>query len=156
MKKLFGNIIFLSFSTIAFAQNLEPESHPTSELTLHNNAEPSLNGYNVAIEFMPVLIIGMFVLLITQVTKYILDNRIKNKIIDRGISEQLANSILDKSITNKKDDTIKWAFLLLGFSVGLTGVYYTTPLDIHSVAIIAFSIGISFLSYYYFLQKVNN
>ena len=148
MKKLFVSICSFASSTIVFGQGSTPKipTPPQHEMVHFANN-------NTAIEALQhVFPIILLVTLVILVTRYILDYRLRNKIIDRGISEQLASSLLEKSATDKKEDSIKWAFLLLGLSGGLIVTYYTMPLDIHSLAIIAFSIGVSFLSYYFFLK----
>lgn len=151
MIKLFVNNFERVSSTIAIKS--EFSKIPSSpKLILNGDSTHSLNEVNSITEFMPIFAIGLVLVLVIQVTKYILDNKLKNKIIDKGVSEQIAKSILERGVTDKKEDTIKWTFLLLGLSGGLMITYFTTPLDIHSLAIIAFSIGISFLSYYFFLK----
>lgn len=107
-------------------------------------------------EFMRVLavltVMVIIALFILTFLKYILESRLKNRIIEKGITENLATSILQ---TTKKDDklqTIKWFCLLASLGAGLMWVYYTLPLDIHSAAIMAFSLSLGFLGYY-FIQK---
>ncbi len=147
MKKLFVIIISIASSILVFGQDSTP--------TIPSSTQQSLEGNNnyALISFAPIFAIALVVILVIQVTRYILAHKLKNKIIDRGISEQLANSILEKSETDKKEDSIKWAILLLGVSGGLTAAYYTKPLDIHSIAIITFSIGLSYLAYYFYLRR---
>jgi hypothetical protein len=103
------------------------------------------------IAILTVMII--IVLFILTFLKYILESRLKNRIIDKGITENLATSILQ---TTKKDDklqTIKWFCLLAATGAGLMWVYYTLPLDIHSVAIMAFSLSLGYLGYYFILKQ---
>lgn len=101
-------------------------------------------------------VIGTFVIIalfILTFLRYILDNRLRHRIIDKGITEELAGSLLQ---TTKKDDklqTIKWVCLLAATGAGLMFVYYTLPLDIHSFAIMAFSISMGYLGYYFFLKQ---
>ena len=104
-------------------------------------------------------VISTFVLIavfILTFLKYILESRLKHRIIDKGITDQLATSILQ---TTKKDDklqTIKWACLLAATGAGLLAVYYTLPMDVHSFAIMAFSTSIGYLGYYFFLKQNQN
>jgi hypothetical protein len=146
MKKLFISIISIASSIIVFGQESTPNIPSSPQLSLDSEIDSALS-------LVPIFAIALVVILVIQVTRYILDHKLKNKIIDRGISEQLANSILEKSESDKKEDSIKWAFLLLGVSGGLTAAYYTKPLDVHSIAIITFSIGLSYLAYYFYLRR---
>jgi hypothetical protein len=99
-----------------------------------------------------VSVMVLIALFILTFLRYILDSRIKNRIIDKGISENLASSLLANT---KKDDrlqTLKWVCILAATGVGLLAVYYTLPLDFHSFAIMCFSISLGYLGYY-FVQK---
>lgn len=157
MKKLFLSIISFATSTIAFAQDSIPNlPAPPPHPNLDAEIAKSVTEINAIESLMPLFILAPFFIMIVQITKSILDYRLKNKIIDRGISEQLANSILQKSVTDKKDDSVKWAFLLLGLSGGLTVTYQTMPLNLHSLALMTFSIGLSYLAYFFYLRKKNN
>jgi hypothetical protein len=156
MKKLFISIISFASSTIVFGQDSIPKTPTPPLLCLDSDIDHSLNNISSIESFIPLFAITLIVMLVIQVTRYILDHKLKNKIIDRNISEQLASSILEKSVADKKDDSIKWAFLLLGLSGGLTVSYYTMPLHIHSFAIMTFSLGLSYLVYYFYLRRKNN
>lgn len=153
MKKLFVSIIGFTLSTIVFAQDPTPKTPIAPQISFDNNIHHSTFDDNLTQSLVPLFAISLVVMLLIQITRYILDYKLKNKIIDRNISEQLAASILVKSETDKKDDTIKWAFLLLGLSGGLTLTYYSKPLDIHSLAIMAFSLGLSYLAYFFYLRR---
>ncbi len=101
-----------------------------------------------------ILVVGMFMLFIINIIKRIFEHRLKNKIVDKGISENIAHSILDTGTTeDNKNANIKWFSILAGIGIGLIGVNYTQPLSFHSLAIMAFSISLSFLGYYFFTRK---
>lgn len=102
---------------------------------------------------VPIVIVGLLVFLIVSIFKYVLEYRLKNKIIDKGISEQLSASILQKNNSNINDETMKFAILLCGIGAGLIFTYYTKPLDIHSLAIMAFCIGFSYFAYFFYLKN---
>lgn len=155
MQKLFISIIIFASSTIVFGQDSIPKISTPPQISLDREIDQSANNTSSIEILMPLFVITLLVVLLVKLTRYILDHKLKNKIIDRGISEQLANSILEKSVSDKKVDSIKWAFLLFGVSGGLTLAYYTMPLDIHSIAIMAFSAGLSYLAYFFYLQKKN-
>jgi hypothetical protein len=156
MKKLFISVLSFASSTIVFGQDSIPKTPTPPQLSLDSDTDHSLNNISSIEIFMPLFAITIVVILIIQVTRYILDHKLKNKIIDRSISEQLASSILEKRVADKKDDSIKWAFLLLGLSSGLTVSYYTMPLHIHSLAIMTCSLGLSYLVYYFYLRRKDN
>ena len=100
-----------------------------------------------------VFVVGMFMYFIINVMKRIFEHRLKNKIVDKGISENIAQSILETKTSESKYANIKYFAILAGIGIGLTGVNYTQPLGFHSLAIMAFSISLSFLGYYFFTRN---
>jgi hypothetical protein len=78
---------------------------------------------------------------------------LKNKIVDKGISENLVASVLQTTTKQDGNLNIKWFSILAGIGAGLTIVNYTLPLGIHSLAIMFFSTAASFLGYYFFIKK---
>jgi hypothetical protein len=154
MKKNLLSIISFVSTTIVFAQDSTAKANSLSQQSIDYDIDNSFIGGSIE-SVLPIIAITLAVMLIIQVTKYILDHKLRNKIIDRTISEQLANSILQKSAADKKDESVKWSILLLSLSGGLTVAYHTMPLHIHSLAIMAFSAGISYLIYFFYLQKKN-
>jgi hypothetical protein len=100
-----------------------------------------------------IFVVALFMIFILTIIKRMLDHRLKNKIVEKGVSENVTASILQ---TNPKEDrniNIKWFAILTGIGMGLTIINYTLPLGIHSLAIIAFSIAASFLGYFLFLKQ---
>jgi len=101
-----------------------------------------------------IFVVGMFMYFIITIMKRIFEHRLKNKIVDKGISENIAHSILEtKTTEDNKYANVKWFAILAGIGMGLTGVNYTQPLGFHSLAIMAFSISLSFLGYYFFIRS---
>ena len=102
------------------------------------------------------LIFYLITVFILTIIKLILDHRLKMKMIDKGVSDKLAEQFLQP---NKKDDkirTIKWFFVLAGIGVGLTLTSIFLPVGVHSVAIMAFSLALSFIGYYKYLKRGQN
>jgi hypothetical protein len=94
---------------------------------------------------------ALFMIFILAIIRGIIEYRIKSKIVEKGIGENIASSILQTSPKENRNTNIKWFALLTGIGAGLTIIYYTLPLGIHSLAIMAFCIAASFLGYYFFL-----
>jgi len=149
MKKIFLAITGISLSMLTMAQE-----KADSNLIHQPNIETASSH-----DAIPFAIIGFFLLVgyfILKAVKLFFDTRLKNKIIDKGISEQLAVSILQNNSDDNKTEAIKWFFLLLGIGLGLSIIYKQLPLGIHSAAIMAFSIAASFLGYYLYLRYSKN
>lgn len=96
---------------------------------------------------------AMIIFFVITFLQRILDHRLRNKIVDKGIPEGLAGSLLKDKPRENIQSTIKWFCLLGSTGAGLFIVYYTMPLNIHSLAIMALSISIGFLGYYLFLKQ---
>ena len=100
-----------------------------------------------------IFVVILFMAFILAILKWILEHRLKNKIVDKGISENLVTSILQTTTKQDGNANIKWFTILAGIGAGLTIVNYTLPLGIHSLAIMFFSTAASFLGYYFFVKK---
>ena len=97
--------------------------------------------------------LGLFMWFILAIMKRLMDNKLKNKIVDKGVPDSIVASVLK---TNPKEDlnaNVKWFAILAGLGVALTAIHYTQPLGIHSLAIMAFCIAGSFLGYFLFLRQ---
>lgn len=103
-----------------------------------------------------ILVVVLFMLFILTILKRIFEYRLKNKIVDKGIPENVASSILQTKSREDRNINIKWFALLAGVGAGLTIIYFTLPLGIHSLAIMAFSIALSFLGYFFYLKQSGN
>lgn len=145
MKKLLTSIIIPLAAVQTFAQN-KPivDSNP-------NTVAPA----TVEI-ILPILFIISLAFMLVTLIKYFLEFRLKNKLIDRGMSEQLSAYLLSKNDKEKQNEVIKWAILFCGIGTGLILTYFTAPIDLHSLAIMAFSIGLSYLAYFFYLKKSNS
>ncbi len=114
------------------------------------DSEFDRNVFEACAVIFVMLAIMVFIL---AVIKKIMDYRLKNKIVDKGISENIASSILQTTPHEGINANIKWFAILAGIGAGLMLVNYTQPLGFHSVAIMAFSISLSFLGYYFFIRQ---
>ncbi len=115
-----------------------------------NSAHMNMEVFNVV---ATIFVVGLFMVFIMNFMKRVIDFRLKRKIIEKGIPENLVSSIMQ---TNPKEDrniNVKWFAILAGLGVALTIINYTQPLGIHSLAILAFCIAASFLGYYFFTKQ---
>ena len=97
--------------------------------------------------------VGLFMIFILAIIKRIMDYRIKHRIVEKGVPQNVASSILQTSPNENRNINIKWFAILSGIGLGLIIIYYTLPLNIHSLAIMAFCVAASFLGYYFFLKQ---
>lgn len=103
-----------------------------------------------------IFVIGIGLLFLLAILKRVLDFRLKNKIVERGIDQHVASSILQTGSGEDRNINIKWFAILAGLGSGLTLIHYTLPLGIHSLAIMAFCMAASFLGYFLFLKRTES
>lgn len=101
----------------------------------------------------PILFISFLVFMLISVIKYFLEFRLKNKMIDRGMTEQILTYSFNKNDDNKFDGVIKLAILFCGLGMGLAITYLAGPINILSLAIMSFSIGLSYFAYFFYLRN---
>lgn len=123
------------------------------DLNFGNNGVMNMEAFRI---ITATIVLILFMVFILNVLKRIFEYRLKNKIVNKGIPQDVASSILQTTEGNNKNAPVKWFALLAGLGVGLTIVNYTLPLGIHSLAIMSFSIAFSFLGYFVFLKKTNS
>lgn len=104
-------------------------------------------------EMLPLLFMGVLAYMLITAIRYFLNYRIKNKLIDRGMAEHLTSLLAAKDAEERKNDALKYAILFVGTGAGLLLAYFTAPLNLHSLAIMVLSIGLSYLLYYLLLKK---
>ncbi len=136
MKKTFLIIIALASTLVANAQN------------------DSISTIDKDIQVMigVLIVIALISFTILTIIKRWMEYRLKNKLIDNGLSENIINSILQDGTNRNKNSNIKWFAILAGVGTAFTIINYTLPLGIHSIAIMTFSVSASFLFYFFFLK----
>ena len=82
-----------------------------------------------------------------------MDNRLKARMIEKGVSDKVVEQLLQPDGKDVKGQAMKSFLLLSGIGLGLTIINFFLPIGIHSIAIMSFSIALSFLGYYYFLKR---
>lgn len=115
------------------------------------------DGTNVSTEVIgiPAVILVLYLVLtfILTITKSIMDNRLKAQMIEKGVSDKVVEQFLQPDSKDVKDQAMKSFLLLSGIGIGLTIISLFLPIGIHSIAIMTFSIALSYLCYYYFLKR---
>jgi hypothetical protein len=141
MKKI---ITTLTVLLAAFAVNAQDDKNPGRYMQIDDEV------FRISAS---IFVLSLFMIFILTILKRFFEYRLKNKIVDKGISENIASSILRTNVTDDRHINIKWFAILAGIGAGLTIINYTQPLGIHSLAIMAFSISLSFLGYYIFTRQ---
>lgn len=103
--------------------------------------------------FSMILVLYLFISLILGIMRTILEHRLKSKLVDKGVSEKIVDQFLQPTKRDSKTGAIKIFLVLFGLGTGLMIVNYTLPFGFHSVAVISFSIALSFLGYFWYLKQ---
>ena len=117
-------------------------------ITLSSEIDPDVYKLIVVI-FVIVLVMRFIVLILNKM----LDHKLKNKIIDQGVSKDLASSILQTETNSEKHNNIKWFAILIATGIGLFITDQYSPLGIHSFGIMTISVAIGFLAYSLYLNR---
>lgn len=101
------------------------------------------------------VLLGLFLITTFFLTLFrtYLDSKLKNKLIDKGASENVVTQLLQPLKKDSKLEPLKWFSILAGIGLGLALIDAFKPLGIHSLAIMSFSLAAGFLAYYFFSKK---
>jgi uncharacterized membrane protein YwzB len=92
---------------------------------------------------------------ILKVVKGIQDYRLKNKMLEKGLSEELVQQFLQPPDHENKNQTIRICFILAGIGIGLALTSFFKPDMIMSIALSSMTIAAGFLAYYIYLKKTD-
>lgn len=143
MKKsiITGIIMFVSFAAKA-----------QENFTFRQNEFPREFVNILAVIFVLYLVVTFLLNVLRSIQEY----RLKSKMVEKGVSENVVERFLQPTNRDVKSMAIKWFLILAGIGVGLTVISFSMPLGIHSLAIMAFSLALSFLGYFYFIKQSGN
>lgn len=104
-------------------------------------------------EIIIVILVGWIAAaIIMSFVKALLDNRLKYKMIEKGVTEETIQQVLSPDRTEAKHNSFKWFLLLMGISLGIfiSSVFQFGTI---SIGIILFTTSISFFIYYIYLKR---
>jgi hypothetical protein len=142
MKKIIIILVLLALHTFTFAYASD------DRIQLSNGALIPSSLVRTAIIVLLFSIVSSFLLTLVRM---IMDYRLKQKMIERGLLGIEADNLLNANRENR-EYAVKWCLLLVGAGIGLTAIS-TFPFGWLSVAVFAFSIALSFLTYQYYLKR---
>jgi hypothetical protein len=118
---------------------------------------PDGSSFSQQLVEIPATLIAVYLIswFLLSIIRGNLDYRLKSKMIDKGVNDKIAEQFLQPTQKDTRSQTMKYFLLLAGAGLGLTIVSYTLPLGIHSLAIMVFSLSLSFLGYYFFMKRLN-
>ncbi|HLX93124.1 MAG TPA: hypothetical protein VKR32_15680 [Puia sp.] len=109
--------------------------------------------FEVPMTVLAFVLVGAFIL--TVITR-LLDFRLRSKLISKDAPEGIIKQLIQTEVKDSKTVAMKWFIILAGIGLGLALISMTLPIGIHSLAILAFSISLSFLAYFFFIKRSEN
>lgn len=103
-----------------------------------------------------IFLIVIFLSFFTAMLKNILDHKIKKKMLDKEISEDVITSFLENKSQEVKYTSVKWFLVLLSVGIGLFITQFFLPLGMHSIGIMAISISLAFLVHAVYLNRIGD
>ena len=103
-----------------------------------------------------IFLILLILSILVSTFRYFLDHKLKNKMLEKEISDELVKSILQQDPQSAKHQSMKWFLVLMATGIGLFITNFYLPLGIHSVGIMAISIALAFMIYAVYLNRLNN
>ena len=144
MKKAISIFIILLSPVLVYGQDY---------YRLPDNSYISQQFITLPATLLAVYLIATFII---NLIKTNLDYRLKSKMLEKGVSEKVAEQFLQPNNRDAKTNAFKWFLILTGTGVGSLFVYYTLPIGIHSIAIMACCIALSYLAYFFYLKQSGN
>ena len=117
---------------------------------LQSGKEISREFIDIPASLLAVYLVSLFLL---KVIKGILNYRLKLKMIEKDVSNDIVKQFLQPDKNETKQQAIKWFIILTGIGIGLTIISFAPPFGIYSSAIMIFSIAFGFLAYYFYLRQ---
>ena len=144
MKKLFVTIS-------AFIPVLSSSAQDNNNFEPFKDRQFIFDTVNICAVLLVIYLISNFIL---RIVKQSLEFKLKNKIIDKAVSEPVIAQILQvESKKEKRNYLLQWFFVMAAIGLGFSIINMTKPFGLHSLAIMAFTIAAGFGSYYYFTLK---
>lgn len=116
------------------------------------NREFIFDALHICTTIFLIYLVSSFIM---SIVKRSLDQKIKNKILDKGTEENIVSKVLQPDKKDNRNIILQWICILTSIGIGLTLITFFRPYGIHTVAIMAFSIAAGFLFYYLFTKQAD-
>jgi len=141
MKKLIPLSLIILSPFALFAQDV---------YVLPDGTSVSRQFFEIPTTILAFCLVGLFIL---TILRWILDFRLKSKLMSKEVPEALIHQLIQPEKKDSKSQAIKWFFIFLGTGIGLLIIKFSMPIGLHSIAILSISVALGFLAYYYFIKN---
>nr|WP_295926373.1 hypothetical protein [uncultured Dyadobacter sp.] len=137
MKNILSILPFILFSRLTSAQAFERTYIDRDQIALG----------------VAVLLVVIILAFLLELLKRYLDYRLKEKVLESGVTQELAALLLQRDPREHLRASIKWLAIFLGLACGFAIVAVTRLPVWGALAVIALCLAGSFLAYYFFIKK---
>lgn len=141
MKRIITIMALLFFSLAANAQNyyLFPRDRGITTELLRST--------------VATLVLYIIISFILSMTRMVLNNRLKNKMLEKGVSGEVIAQMLPPK--NELTIAAKWISILTAISVGFLIISFLPP-SIHSITIMVVCVALGHLGFYLWAKRLKN
>lgn len=100
--------------------------------------------------------VGLILVFLIEVLRRYLDYRLKEKILESGVTEELASLLLNSGRTDQKRSAMRWLLLFLGLALGFIIITFFALSLTPALAVLALGLTGSFAAYYSFLKRTDH
>ncbi|MGG7664343.1 hypothetical protein [Dyadobacter sp. BHUBP1] len=100
-----------------------------------------------------VLLVALVLAFLLELTKRYFQYRLKEKVLESGVSEEFATLLLQQDRRQGVQTCIKWLAIFLGMTVGFTIIALAGLAPWAALAVLSLCLSGSFAGYYLFLKK---
>lgn len=116
-----------------------------------------ISDKNTFEEFVRNIVILLMIYLVTsfilKLIRQFLDHRLKRKIVENGTPEGVVAQLLF-SDKNERKDSLKWFCTLTAVTAGLGIIGFYHPSEIYALMVMALSLALGFLSYFFLVSRL--
>ncbi|GGH32536.1 hypothetical protein ACN9ML_10850 [Dyadobacter endophyticus] len=103
-----------------------------------------------------VLLIAFILVFLLELTNRYFQYRLREKVLESGVTEQLAALLLKSDRRENLQACIKWLAIFLGLALGFTIIALTNPPVWAALAALSLCLSVSFMGYYIFLKRADH
>ncbi len=141
MKKSIATVIFTLISISLNAEGV---------YKLQNGSEISRQIIDIPASILAVYIVSVFLI---SIVKAILNFRLRSRMIEKGVSIEIMNQLLQPDQSEAKKNAVKSFLVLSGIGLAVAINMFFLPVGIHSLVITIFCLAFSYLTYYFYLRR---
>ncbi|OJV22561.1 MAG: hypothetical protein BGO21_05230 [Dyadobacter sp. 50-39] len=103
-----------------------------------------------------ILLVAFILLFLLELTSRYFQYKLKEKVLESGVTDQLATLLLQPDRKQSLRSCIKWLVIFLGLALGFCIIAWTDPSVWAGLAALSLCLSGSLLAYYIFLKRTDH